>query len=591
MPSRLALLLLVGAATAAVSLQAGQDGSKRERDLTPLERERLLAAQQRAEIRRKAAEEAERAAQELEAAARELEALAADAQAAATAARKRADQARVRADEARRTKRLPPEVRAPAVGAPAAGDDDRRRGVAPGRGEGDGASAVPPALPERAGTGSSDPAVAAAALPLSTFGEERARKMAQRILAGAERTAAQNKVSYLGAKRQGRGWDAAARTRGTGHTFPPGQAPDMGDMDMHCVWQWSLNVARGRGRFETAKPGQIKKTGHVDLARMTFQPDPSTYAKDGMKWGMRRYNLGDVTVTDCDFTDIHLEHGIYDNLSGHGLYRGNTFLRMGGQAIQTAYRDQPYQQYGADNLPYSAPPLLILEDNHAVDCGLSAGRAGFVWTLFDPGIPSQPGTVIVRGCTAVSAWDFTRTGGGDRVGPNHPRALRSAGGLVLTHYKKLPEDAPRPATRDFVMDACLLDLTMAETPVVAVRGVGTIHVEDSVFLARDHRRPFFDVDDAPGQPSGKVVLQNCVSPPGAEVWLRIGKKKVVSMHCPGRRLEIDVATRRVTETEPRDTPLTRVVSPLAGRRVLPGSHPQPPGHRDELGALDFSAVR
>ena len=75
--------------------------------------------------------------------------------------------------------------------------------------------------------------------------------------------------------------------------------------------------------------------------------------------GHASLQLGDVTVTDCDFTGIPKEHGIYDSLSGHALYRGNTFLGLGGQVIQLAHRATPYAQYGADNLRTAR--LLIVD--------------------------------------------------------------------------------------------------------------------------------------------------------------------------------------------------------------------------------------
>ena len=106
-----------------------------------------------------------------------------------------------------------------------------------------------------------------------------------------------------------------------------------------------------------------------------------------------------------------------------------------------------------------------------------------------------------------------------------------------------------------------------------------------MFIARDHGFPYVDVDDIAGNPSGKIVLQNCVSPEGARVWLRIRRKNVMPMHCPGKRVEIDVASLQVTELPMQDDPITRIESPLAGRVVKSGINPQPAGHIDDLGAL------
>ncbi len=549
-------LLLAGAGLLVSLAALAQDGGDRgERDLTELERTKLLSAEERAALRRRAAEEAERVADELEAAAEELERLAKSAGEAAAAARRRADAARERARLGR--------------GAAAGRRTESRE--------------IPPASRESARS--------AGATALATFDASRADGWAARVVPAATRSAAQNKAAYLPEVRARRGWDLEARTGMSSVTHKPGAAPDIGDVDFTCGWQWALNVARGGVPGLDEPLDGAFKTGHVDLARLTFQPEPDGFGATGMKWGMRRYNLGDVTVSDCDFTGIPKEHGIYDSVSGHALYRGNTFLRIGGQAIQFAHRAGSYGQYGADNLPYTAPPLIVVEDCHAVDVGLRASRAAFAWTFFDPGSYAHPGTVVLRGCTLVSAWPSTRTSGGEVVGPDHPRALRSSGGLVVTHYGEAPEGSEAHPTRDLVIDACLFDLTMAEQAVAAVRGVEAILVEDSVFIAREHRRPYFDVDDAGGGASGRVVIQNCISPPGAEVWLRIRGRKIMSLHTPGKRFEIDVATGLIEETEPRDTALTRVVSPLAARAVRPGIHPQPPGHVDDLGVLDFSAIR
>ena len=46
-------------------------------------------------------------------------------------------------------------------------------------------------------------------------------------------------------------------------------------------------------------------------------------------------------------------------------------------------------------------------------------------------------------------------------------------------------------------------------------------------------------------------------------------------------------TLEVTESEVRDDPLTRLISPLAERTVAAGIHPQPPGHIDDLGTVEL----
>lgn len=407
-----------------------------------------------------------------------------------------------------------------------------------------------------------------------------------RIHAAAKNDAATNKKAFLPRERSRHRLGAPDRERSDGYTFSPDEAPDLGDLDIVANWQWAINVARGSGKFEGSPPGKFQHTGHLDYARLSIRPKKGGFGETKMKWGMRRFNLGDVTVVDCDFTDIPLEHGIYDSLAGHGLYQGNTFRGLGGQALQIAHRDQAYQQYGADNLPFRSPPLIVVDDCHAVDCGQHASRSGFTWTFFDPGTEENPGTLILRGCTSVHAWDFARTTGGQIVDEDDRWGIRSPGGLVVQHYRPLSKDAPvGAATRAVVIDRCLFDHTQSTMSIAAIRGVETILIEDSCFIARNHRGAFVDIDDIPGQPSGRVILENCVSPKEHEVMLRIGKKPIRSMHCPGERIEIDVATGEMTVGEVQPDPLTRVITPLVERRAPSGVTPQPAGHEDLIGPI------
>lgn len=415
-----------------------------------------------------------------------------------------------------------------------------------------------------------------------TMEERRARLARERTKhAAAERTPRENKAFYLGRLRATRGLGFQAKGKSS-YLFDPGAAPDMADLRIRSNWQWGINVARGSARFAGQPRGAVAKTGHVDYARLDIRPDPAS--REQMKWGIRRFNMGDVTVRDCDFTDIPREHGIYDEVSGHALYRGNTFKDLGGQALQMAYRDQAFQQYSASNMPYTGRATYVLEDNHAVDTGQNASRSGFVWTFFDPGTHRFPATVVLRGCTSVQEWRQARLPEGPRVGAGHPRAVRSPGGLVVHHYQHVRPKAD-PATELLVVTNCLFDHTASEMPIAAVRGVETILVHDSCFLARDHRNPVFDVDDEPRMPSGRVVLQNNVSPEGMEVWLHVRGQRVCSMHCPGERVEVDVATREVTRLPMQDDQEVRLLSPLRDRRPRAGVHPQPVGHVDDLGTV------
>ena len=561
-----------------------------------------------AEAQERAAQEAETAALDLAVVATRLEALAKEATLTARDARARAIEADRRAKAARKRANL---------AKPRTGAKETGLGKVPGsilRGaeqrearkelEGEGVVKKVPRSTDRAPR--SQPKKAApqeggqkggqqSGLPAGQpSGQLAGQKPAPRAMpvekdkhAAASRTAEENKAFYFGVKRAQHDAGPPKTLRQETMTFNPGAAPDMADLEVRAKWQWAINVARGRDSFQGKEAAKLSKTGHVDLARLLIGPAKNTPDHGGMKWGLRRYNLGDSTVVDCDFENIKLEHGLYDNLSGHGLYSGNTFHHMGGQAMQVAYRDKKYEQYPADNLSFSGKPLLIVEDSHAVDCGEHAGKSGFAWTFFDYGTHEYPSTLILRNCTSVHAWDFARMQGSEkRVAASNPQSLRAPGGMMVHQYQhsknKKPGEQTSYTNEYVVIDNCLFDHTQNSNPVVAIRGTETILIEDSCFISRNGRGAFVDIDDVAGSPSGRVIIENCVSPKGAEVFLRVRKKNVMSMNCPGQRIEIDLNTMKRTVSEPVDDAVTMLQSPLRDRRPPSGITDQPLGHSDDI---------
>ena len=229
-----------------------------EKDLSPRERERLMAAMERAVIRERAALDAEAVAEDLRATADELDRLSARAEAAAAAAEKDrpdADAPKVvlplKPTRPRQAERRAAEQ--PLAPAPTGQEPPR-----------DGGGPAPRVRPP-----DDRP------IPLECLSIEEAEALIAPIHAAATRTSEENKQAYLPKKRASR-VRSASRTRGTGYTFGPGQAPDIGDIDFYAEWQWCLNVSRGGSRFRGARPGSVAKTGHVDLARLTIQPDKGT---------------------------------------------------------------------------------------------------------------------------------------------------------------------------------------------------------------------------------------------------------------------------------------------------------------------------
>lgn len=385
----------------------------------------------------------------------------------------------------------------------------------------------------------------------------------------ADKTAAENK-GLLEQVLQ-RASRKTQRSEWRGETYRAHEAPDLADLHIRPTWLWGVNVALGND------PNQ--KTGNVDVERCTFSPGPDTAdfkAREQMKWGMRRYDLGDTYIGDCDFFDIPKEHGIYDSLAGHGYYRGCTFKNVGSQAIQLAYRDRPYQQYLADNDPFTKKPVIVIEDCHAVDTGRQGSRPSFAFTLFDPGTREKPGTVIVRDCSYVSDWATPRHYNG--------RELRSTGGLVVHQYQQVGDG--EAATELVVVTNTLFDSTKGDRALVAIRGVDTTVFHDSTFTARDHPQPFVDIDDEAGaNESGFVIIDNCRSLGRQPVQLRVRRKVVCSMHQPGRRVLVDVQKGEVFFEGPsQDEPRARIASPLAFKTgtIPSGITPQPVGHIDDM---------
>ena len=76
-------------------------------------------------------------------------------------------------------------------------------------------------------------------------------------------------------------------------TYEAGAAPDIGDVDF-LGEQWAL-ASRARAYLVLAMKRAVPSRPGTSTSRLTIGPDPGAFAATGMKWGMRRYNLGDVS--------------------------------------------------------------------------------------------------------------------------------------------------------------------------------------------------------------------------------------------------------------------------------------------------------
>lgn len=460
----------------------------------------------------------------------------------------------------------------------------------------------------------------------------------------ATRTSGENKAAFLPPLRASRLSTPREQIEGQVQYYS-GQAPDIGDVDLFVHWQKGVGVSRdhysvlytGDALAENAQrrldhqvaldawnalpaipprppapvldlvpvpaPGSIPKNGNIDIARMSIQPHPTWLSsgsppfnpRNSMKWGMRRYNLGDSTVIDCDFSDIPEEHGIYDDVAGHALYQGLTFSKLGAQSLQIMSRDRPYSQYLADNMPLTGKPSVVVENCHAVDGGYFAAKRAFCWTFFDWGTLRFPGTIVIRDSSWVASYAPRVKGTNQPTHVDDPLAVQASKGLVVTQYDNTPVGPDQYTTEDLVVTNCLFDGTQCEASPIVIRGVENILFDHSTFIFRFTDQNWVGID-SPGKAnrSGTLVVQDCLSPTDTRLWLYgqplMYQGQPFTMHCPGKRFEIDCRTRVVEEVPMSYDRIIDFKSPLLGRGgdlVPSGFTPQPADAVLDMGTVPY----
>lgn len=261
-----------------------------------------------------------------------------------------------------------------------------------------------------------------------------------------------------------------------------------------------------------------------------------------LKWGTREYNAPERSFVACDFTEIPQEHGLYVSNSGGTLLDCCTFLRVGSQGAQWAYRPEPYQQYSADNMPYTEEPEHTVSDSHFVDCGQGGTRPSFSLTYFSPGTSAFPGTLRIENSSFVADWNVPRAGDG----------CRSTGALVVTPSQGNVALEGQNMMRSVWVKNSLFDYTKGDRSIAAIRSVDEVVFEDCAFIARDHSQPNITIDKDYGDLNGtktKVIrFRNCRS---EGVRLRVllapdsaGKQASVTheIDCPGGEIAINGRT-------------------------------------------------
>ncbi len=301
-----------------------------------------------------------------------------------------------------------------------------------------------------------------------------------------------------------------------------------------------------------------KKSLQLRGGSYTWENIGVTAAPDArqLKWGTREYNCPDRTFKDCDFTKIPQEHGLYVSNYGNTTLDGCTFLLVGSQGAQWAHRPIPYQQYGADCMPYQSPPTHIVRDSHFVDCGFQGKRPSFNLTYFDPGSSKNPGTLLVEDSSFVSRWPEARADGS-----------RSTGALVLAHMTAAPplDQELGPMMESVTLRNVLFDFCHGDRPIAEVRSAGELVIEDCAFIARQHSQPHVTVDrdhsgnDLGGTKTERIVLRNNRSR-GVDLELCLSKTEGgparirLPLHCPGEEIIYSGVTGELIARRPLSAP-------------------------------------
>jgi len=269
--------------------------------------------------------------------------------------------------------------------------------------------------------------------------------------------------------------------------------------------QWNHNVHKNNVDGGEGRPGSYlwKNVG--------VGPELDPLASQ-LKWGTREYNVGLRMFVDCDFTDIPKEHGLYVSNYADTEITNCTFLRCGSQGVQWAHRELPYQQYGADTLPYQSKPSHVLRDSHFVDNAYKGDRPSYNATYFDPGTSKFPGTLLVENCSFVCDWPETRNDG-----------KKSTGGLVVAHMQGNPDLKDQNMMEKVHVKNCLFDFTKGDRSLLSIRSTDEILLEDCCFIAREHGQPNITIDPYPeslgNTKTKKIRVKNCAAIGGVRINL------------------------------------------------------------------------
>jgi hypothetical protein len=309
--------------------------------------------------------------------------------------------------------------------------------------------------------------------------------------------------------------------------------------DILCVvpqgfLQWGANLHRG------PSPLQLLQRS-LTWDNVSVRPDPVTGAPQ-LKWGTREFNAPDRFFLDCDFTEIPQEHGLYVSNAADTTLDRCTFLRVGSQGAQFAHRDNAYQQYDPDNMPYAESPTHVVRDCHFIDCAYGGTRPSFNLTYFSPGTSRQPGSILIEDSSFVCNWPTQRADG-----------HRSTGALVICRGQGTDPLVPSigQMMSNVTIRNSLFDFTAGDRQLACIRSVEELVIEECCFIARgDHDHPWVQVDrdysgsDLGGTKTQRIILRDNVAD-GVRIKLRLNSNTSnqgsvhIDLHCPGEEVIYD----------------------------------------------------
>lgn len=356
-----------------------------------------------------------------------------------------------------------------------------------------------------------------------------------RALDCIDNDAATNKLVRLPALREDRGSRVDVGTLGDIRADDWQTGEDLVWSDKESVVpkgyaQWSSNLHKGELK---------RRGGSYEWRNIGVGATPDARQ---LKWGTREYNAPERTFVDCDFTEIPQEHGLYVSNSGNTNLEGCTFLRVGSQGAQWAYRPLPYQQYSADNMPYEDEPTHIVQDSHFVDCAQGGTRPSFNLTYFSPGTSAFPGAILIQDSSFVCDWDEPREDG-----------KQSTGALVVTPSQGNEPLAGKNMMSEVRVVNSLFDFTAGDRSIASIRSTDDVVFEDCAFIAREHQQPNITIDkdygDLNDTKTKRITFRNCRTRGGVKLNIMLARnsegKQVSVRHdidCPDGVLVFDGVT-------------------------------------------------